>query len=176
MHHEPPPHTRVGETFDRLRRDISLVRFDVTERCPIGHTIDLVVPRDERRRVWRTLRRKGWKLAPLLLSRRLQLPIVLTFLTAIVFALLAQWGILLATVTLLILYWTATRPWAVIPRSDHETLELVALNNTKFRLEDYRQGLWTSELVAARVRLILSRSLNVPVQELTPDKRLVDLL
>ena len=60
-------------------------------------------------------------------------------------------------------------PPAIYTQGGSETLEQIANQNLKFNLDDYRQGLWPREAIAARVKQIIAYQLNVPASKVQED-------
>lgn len=60
-------------------------------------------------------------------------------------------------------------PPAIYTQGGSETLEQIANQNLNFNLDDYRQGLWPREAIAARVKQIIAEQLNVPASIVQED-------
>lgn len=136
-----------------------------------------LIPREERRRVWRELQEAGLPLPDLELSgpaflfaaAMLLLPVGLLAL------LFRTWSVFLGLGNAYRLARKATRPWAIHPAHGCETIQEAVLYITPFKPEDYRAGLWPPEDIAAKVRQVIASTLGIPFDRITNEIRFIDI-
>src|SRR5262249_27100351 len=136
-----------------------------------------LIPLSKRRHIWHQLRQAGYDLPGLALSDGL-LAALLIVLGPLAFLgiLLKGWLMLLSLPELGMLVYKLTRPFAIHARIGCETVHEAVLQLTPFERTDYLAGLWSSEDIAAKVRLEIAEALNVPFASITNETRLCDLM
>ncbi|MBI1914631.1 MAG: hypothetical protein HYS12_07820 [Planctomycetes bacterium] len=172
-------------TFYRLRRElIEVLGVDRRDVRP-STRLEALVPRRRRRVVWQHLRRRGLELPDLGLSPRAD-GIALTG-TLVGAALLVGWTAagavllgacvqgLLALVAMHRLgfaVWLVSRPFA-----DHICCGPVTVRDAVLYLTPYKGNKdypWSHEEIATKVRLIISVSLGIRLEEVRPELRFVE--
>jgi hypothetical protein len=168
--------TKIGETIARFRHHLGVSLYQGTINVHATARIESIIPKPERRRVWQELKHRGWRLPDLELPGPMRLPFLFAFLTAILSILTHVWTLLITLVEGTYWYWKLTRPLAVHAPRGYETVEQLALQTTKFGIDDYRRGLWPREVLAAKIRSILAVQVGVPFDEIKNDTKLDELL
>jgi hypothetical protein len=168
------------------RMQIGLRRFQETLREIAPPTNDLsgseelaaVLPLEDRRTAWRELRRAGFDLPELELSRQVFWSAALLVLMPLG---LLCWAsrtcfIIGSLVELTFLAYKLTRPLAVHPPAWCRTVGQAALCLRCVSTPDGRGVPWTREEIAERIRMIIAESANLPIDAVTEDARFRDLL
>ncbi len=180
------PFYPTARTFYRLRYElIEVLGVNRREVRPSTRLEDLV-PRNQRRAVWQHLRGRGLELPELSLSPRAS-GIAMTG-TLAGGALLGGWTaagaallgaclqILLAVFAMLRLgfaIWLVSRPFAVHLACGPVTVRDAVLYLTPYKgNQDYP---WSREEIATKVRLIISVSLGLRLEEVKPESRFEEL-
>jgi len=162
-------------TFFRLRCElIEVLGVDRRGVRPSTRLAELV-PLHRRRAVWQHLHNQGLDLPDLGLPPRGDTIAVLGFLIGAVLAvgLLRSLLALLAIAHLAHCIWKVTRPFAVHIGCGPVTLRDAALYLTPYR--DHKDYPWSHAEIAAKVRLIISDSVGIPLEEVQPQTRFTDL-
>jgi hypothetical protein len=163
--------------FYRLRRDlVELLPIARPRIRPETRFVD-IIPRRDRRRVWRELQSRGYRLPALQLPGYL---ILWGTLSVVIRSAAVAWlfkNPLFAAVGLpfAILTWFLARPLAVRPSLGCETIREAVLHVTPFRRVDYEAGLWPRADISAKVRLIIACAAGVPFDRVREDTRFTDL-
>jgi acyl carrier protein len=169
----------TSRTFYRLRRELMgclpLTRHDVR---PARTWVAMVLP-GQRRRVWQQLHAAGWTLPPLHLSWSARIAsALLVFGLGIGAALWLHAPLLLTSLLPLGLgAWLATRPLAICVPGPIGTLRTTVLYLAPAahpsRTECGTIGL-SNEEIAAKVRLLISHHLGLPLKDIRDDARFVE--
>jgi hypothetical protein len=140
--------------------------------------LETVLPLEDRRTTWRELQSAGFDLPELEVSPKIFWIAVLMVLTPLGLLCLASrtWFVIWSFVECTFLAYKLTRPVAVHPPAWCQTLGQAALCLRYIRTPDGRGVPWTREEIAERVRMIIAESANVPIDQVTEDARLTDLL
>jgi hypothetical protein len=173
----PQYYNPIVRTFDRFRAglvgSLDLARHDVRPGTPL----ETLIPVQQRRQVWRQLRRQGLSVPPLELSRRSRAWAVLGVLkTAASFALaLQRWPALLVVLPLGLVAYGLTRTQAVhFPLGLRSVGEMV-LYLTCFREHRGSGYRWTRNEISIKVRLIVAESLGYPLDAVRPETTFAEL-
>jgi len=155
---------------------------------------EAIIPPEDRRRVWQKLQQAGFNL-PELTAPPSDFPMLTEFRCLFFLGMLLVLGpplLLLAFLGKLVRSSMLKRfqgsffdrifprvppenPLAVNPPIGCETIQEAVLQLTRFKVEDYKAGLWPSELIGARVRQIIAASSGVPFQAIKSETRFIDL-
>src|SRR5262249_11315582 len=172
---EMNPVSPTVRTFFRLRRElIEVLGVDRRDIRPSTRLTDLV-PVHQRRAVWRHLREQGLCLPELRLPRRGYTVAGLGCMigAALAAGLLRSLLALLAIVHLAHGIWKVTRPFAVHLGCGPVTLREAAVYLTPYR--DHPDYPWSRAEIADKVRLIISVSLGISLEDVQPESRFADL-
>jgi hypothetical protein len=89
---------------------------------------------------------------------------------------LRTWFAILSIVELTFLAYKLTRPLAIHPPQCCTTVGQAALCLRNIRTPDGRVVGWTREEIAERVRMMIAEVAGLPIQQMTDDTNLIDLL
>jgi hypothetical protein len=172
----PAPFSKTRETADEIRFALSEILDIPEEEILPSSRFDAIIERPIRRQVWEVLRAWNLPLPPLGLTSGAFLGVAFVVLAPLaLLAFLVHWSVLLSLAEISMLARWVTRPWAVHPPDDCQTIREAAISITPFRLDDYRAGLWPREEIAAKVRMLVARTACVPLSSVKDDSRLMDL-
>jgi hypothetical protein len=170
----------------QTRRQIGLRRFQETlqEIAPPtkelsgSEELEAILPLEDRRTAWRELQSAGFDLPGLEVSPQVFWIAALMVLTPLGLLCLASrtWFVIWSFVELTFLAYKLTRPLAVHPPAWCRTVGQAALCLRQVRTPDGRGVPWTREEIAERIRMIIAESANLPIDQVTNDARLTDLL
>lgn len=166
----------TSQIFFRFRSELMQALPRSRRHIRPSEHLEVLIPINERRRVWAILRAKGLELPPLSIS----VPVFLTSGIVVIAApiALAWWfhsGILLTLVLPLgLLAWLTTRPLSVHP-GPYRTIRALVLYLTPVLAQDGEpQAGLSADEIADRVRLIISAQLGVSSDHLTDATRFVE--
>jgi hypothetical protein len=134
-----------------------------------------LVPPERRQDVWKQLRKDGLDLPPLALSAHMRRLTHATLALKLILA--GAWGFnllaLISLVPLSLLTWLVTRPWAIHIRYGPVTVSDAVIYLTPF--SDHPGYQWSHEEISTKIRLIIADALDLPLEKVQPETRLVDL-
>jgi hypothetical protein len=154
-----------------LMRELGLARHAVRPHM----ALESLIPRDKRRLVWRALRREGLALSPLEVSTRVYWHSVMHVLHGVAsLGIWCQsWLVLWALLPFAWVAWLVTRPLAVHVPAGPVTIRDAVIYLTSFK-DGVRDGYrWSQDEISLKVRLIISESLAIPLERVTPQARLI---
>lgn len=173
----PPTYNPIVRTFGRFRTGLmsclDLDRHAVRPETPL----EAIIPAQQRREVWRQLRRQGLDVPALELSarerRRNALHVVNT---AVSFALgLQRWVALLLVFPLGLIVYAVTRRWAVHFPLGLKTVGEMVIYLTRFREHRDSGYHWTRNEIETKVQLIVAESLGLSLDEVRPESTFAEL-
>jgi hypothetical protein len=139
--------------------------------------LDALIPADQRREVWRQLRRQGLRVPALKLPPRDRAWRAAGVLKAAVSLAvwLQKWPVLLIAVPLAVIAYATSRHRAVHVPLGLTTVGEMVLYMTCFREHAGSGYHWTREEITTKVRLIVAESLGRTLDEVRPDSTLAEL-
>jgi hypothetical protein len=172
----PNQRSKVAQAFHELRQQLGrLVGVAASELILSRRFVDLI-PDSERRQVWRQLREAGVELPDLRLpGGAFMVVLLLVCLPVVLLCVVFDISCGLILIEAGALAQKLSRPWATFPECGCETLHEAVLHLTPFAAADYQAGLWPPADIEARVRWIISCSLNVPFASIDRTTRLLDI-
>jgi hypothetical protein len=176
-HHMASPKTRRQIGLRRLQETLHEIALP-TKELSGSEELEAVLPLEDRRITWRELQSADFDLPELEVSPQVFWIAGLMVLTPLGLLCLASrtWFVIWSFVELTFLAYKLTRPLAVHPPAWCRTVGQAALCLRYVRTPDGQGVPWTREEIAERVRMIIAESANVPIDQVTEDARLTDLL
>ncbi len=165
----------IVRSFNRLR--VELMRIGVPRHhvCP-EMPLDLLIPGEQRRQVWRRLRQAGLEVPSLEFSTRdITLNALMALKTALSLALASKaWLALLSFAPLGLLAGFARRSRAICYPLGITTVGELVLYLTRFADHAHSGYHWTANEISTKVRLVLAESLNLTLEKVQPESKLYD--
>jgi hypothetical protein len=140
--------------------------------------LETVLPVEIRQATWRELKAAGFELPELQVSRSvfwIAVALVLTPLGLLVLA-VRTWFAVLSIIEFTFLAYKFTRPLAIHPPDWCKTVGQAALCLKYIRGAHGAVVPWTREEITDRVRMIIGEAAGVPIDKVTHDTLLIDLL
>src|SRR5262249_42521581 len=154
--------SKTTQTLHQLQEKLLEILPTLPEEITPSARFGMLIPPADRRRTWQQLQDAGFDLPQLTLSTRLFLTAAFIVLTPVaLLAYFVSWSFLFSVAELGLIAHKVTRPLAIHPPIGCETMQEAALHLTPFRKEDYEAGLWSHEEIAAKVRWVVSCSLEI---------------
>lgn len=174
---EPNSDSKINQTFPHLRESLIYLVPATPDQITPPRPFAVLIPPQDRRRVWQDLRAAGYDLPELHLPASVGLLVAILVLLPVALAAFAlkNWTVLLSLGELGLLARRITRPWATQPPIGCETVQEAVILLTPFTRADYQAGLWPQEEIAAKVRRIVAQATGVPFAEITDQTRLDDI-
>ena len=171
------PEPQTAETFRELRRHLHRILPLGCPNISPADRFELIIPPEERRRVWDDLQAAGYELPRLQRSPGLVLVVMVLVLAPVALLVLSlrDWAIGLCVIELAFVAVRLTRRWAIHPPIGCETVLEALLQLRPFRREDYRAGRWPREEIAAKVRFIVARCAGLPFDAIKDETSLAEL-
>ena len=163
--------------FYRFRRDLQeLISLEREQIRPAARLTDLIPVRD-RRRVWQELRRRGYRIPALGLPPGLRLVGAISVLARSAFLawLFHNAVFMIAIVPFAVMTYWVTRPFAVHPPENCDTVRKLIIHATPFRRQDHEAGLWCHADISAKVRMTIAETIGLRFEDVREDSRIVDL-
>ncbi len=167
----------IVRTFNRIRavlsRDLDVARRHICPEMPL----EMLIPVEQRRQVWRDLRAAGLDVPFLELSKKVATTNTLVSLkTAVSLALgLKAWAALFAFLPLQLLAFGASRPLAVHIPPVVRTVGDLVIYLTRFREHNQSGYRWTRNEISTKVRMIVAEAAGRSLEEVQPETNWSDL-
>lgn len=169
--------SKIQQSHRKLQGLLAEILDVPSDRIALSQRLSSLIPKEERRRVWAELRQAGVALPALELSGGVFSVAALVVLSPVLLIalVLKTWLAFLSNLELGVLARKVTRPWAIHPPCGCETVYEALLEVTPVTHEDYKSGRWPRQEIAAKVRQVLARALNIPFEKITDQTRLIDI-
>jgi acyl carrier protein len=166
----------TSQTFYRFRRELMDALPLARRQIRPDGDLEVLVPGNERRRVWTQLRWAGLELPPLGISAWVAwIALIIILVPPVALAWWYHTGILLALgIPLGYLAWVITRPLAIHPYPYRSIREAILYLTPTPSQDAESQASLTDNEIADKVRLIISACLGVPIEQVTDGARFVE--
>jgi hypothetical protein len=173
----PEAYSPIVRSFCQLRsvltNNVGVARREVRPAAPL----DVILPIGARRRAWKQLQRQGLKLPGLEFSKSDHWRNVLIVLKATGSSAvhLQSWYALFFALPLMFIVSWARRHRAVQFPLGLSTVGELVIFTTRFNEHKDSGYRWTRNEISMKVRMIVAESVGVPLEEIQPDTKLLDL-
>lgn len=171
-----PRPSRITQTHRRFQQELAALCALPEHEINPNQSLEALIPKGQRRQVWKQLQEAGLDLPDLVLSNKIFWVATAAVLAPVLLLVsLLSWTCAFSLIELIMTARRVTRPLAVYPPAGCQSVQEAVLRLTRFHMSDYRNGLWSKEDIAIKVRSIISYSLGLPLEKVTPQTRLLDL-
>jgi hypothetical protein len=176
IHYPQSWETKISITFREFQRRLRKLSPRNVDEISLADRLDMLIPSEDRRRVWQDLKDSGFDLPALRVSAHtFVVAAFLVFIPALLTLMFQGWSLALCWAKIGMFTRKLTRPFAIHPPPGCTTIREAVLHLSQFRMEDYRAGLWTPEDIASKVRHIIALASGVPLKALTDKTKIFEL-